>query len=122
MANQTRRHHFFLLLLLLVAVLGAVGCKRNAPAVKERIAFWENTLQTEVPVGSSKNQILRWGDERHVPFIYIPEKRWFYAIVEKLPEPGIPFPCSEWNITVQITLDSTDHSIANHVGMVGSCV
>jgi len=56
-----------------------------------------------------------------VKFDYLRQQQELYANVEKVPEPGLKFPCSEWNIIVEITLDADGHAKDSSVRAVGTC-
>ncbi len=63
-----------------------------------------------------------WGAEHHVKFDFLEQQRWLYANVERVPESGVPFPCSEWNIILTFHLDEQQRSMMNEVSTVGACL
>lgn len=110
-----------LFILMLIAVT-FVGCANAQPQLKERVKFWQETLNKEVPVGTSKGRIIDWGTAHHVKFDYLEQQQWLYANVEAIPERGIPFPCSQWNIILKISIDKAGNSTNNEVSTVGTCL
>ncbi len=110
------------LLVLFILLVGSSGCGRDPGTLAKRTDFWRRALDREVPVGTSAEVIERWGIAHRIQFDLLKEQHWLYANVEQVPESGVPFPCSQWNIIVQITLDATNHSTKNEVTNVGTCV
>lgn len=108
--------------ILVVCLLALVGCSTARQKLDERKAFWRNALNAEVPVGSRKGAIEAWGARHGVKFMYLEKKQWLYANVERIPEEGIPFPCSDWNIIVEIPIGTEGQSLENRVSAVGSFV
>jgi len=102
--------------------IALTGCSSGHPKLQERIAFWRNTLAKDVPVGTNAENIRAWGTAHHVKFDYLEQQQWLYANVAKIPEKGIHFPCSEWNIILKITIDSAGRSVKTDVSSVGSCI
>jgi len=102
-----------------VALL-ASGCG-TTPDVKARVIYWESSLSSEAPVGSSKEQLIHWGENHGVSFTYLDQQHVLYAIAEKIPDPsGIV--CTQWNITLQVSLNVNNVSTQQKVGSVGSCL
>jgi len=97
------------------------SCRQDTGALDQRVAFWNQSL-SEVPVGSSSEQVKHWADQHNVEFMYLEEQHQFYANVERVSLKGIRFPCGEWNIIIKITTDASGHSIKNEIDQVGTCV
>lgn len=109
---------FYAMLIFLILT----ACANGHSQLQERVTFWQNTLAKEVPIGTSTERIKEWGVAHHIKFDYLELQHWLYANVEAVPEKGIPFPCSEWNIILKISIDVTGHSTKNEVSTVGSCI
>ena len=107
--------------ILLVSLI-LTGCKNESTKLDERVSYWESVLASDLPVGTSTDGIHKWGETHGIKFDDLKLQHWLYANVESVPETGIPFPCSAWNIIVKITIDSTNHSVQNNVNIVGSCI
>jgi hypothetical protein len=110
----------FALVALAIATLPA--CTGDNHALKERTAYWREALSQGVPTGTSREKALEWAISRNVKFEYLEQQHWLYATVEQVPESGVPFPCSQWNIILKITIDPTGHSVKNEVSTVGTCL
>jgi hypothetical protein len=106
----------------LISASLVLGCASDQSKVQERIAFWKETLAREVPLGTPADQIQEWGSAHKIKFDYLEKQRWLYAIAEMIPETGIRFPCSQWNIILKISIDGGGRSVKNDVSAVGSCV
>lgn len=91
-------------------------------ALQDRAAYWRGALSQGVPTGSSKQKAMEWASGHNVRFTYLNQKNWLYANVEQVPESGIPFPCSHWNIILKVAFDGTGHSLSNEVSTVGICL
>ena len=105
---------------LFVGALFVSACGA-APDIKGRVGYWQSSLSSEVPVGSSKDQLILWGKKRGVEFTYLEQQHALYAIAEKIPDPsGIV--CTQWNITLQVSLNANNVSTQQKVGSVGSCL
>ena len=109
------------LIALVLTLFLLTSCRQDTGALDQRVAFWNQSL-SEVPVGSSSEQVKQWADRHDVKFIYMEEQHQFYANVERVPVKGIRFPCGEWNIIIKITIDASGHTIKNEIGQVGTCV
>jgi hypothetical protein len=107
---------------ILLISLSLVACKYDTAKLDERIAFWKNALASDLPVGTNADEIKKWGATHGVKFDDLKVQHWLYANVESVPETGIPFPCSAWNIIIKITVDTTNRSVQNNVSTVGSCI
>jgi len=107
---------------LAIAFTTLLACAGDNHMLKERAAYWREALSQGVPAGSSKQKAMEWAAAHNVKFEYLEQQHWLYANVERIPEPGIPFPCSQWNIILKVTIDATGHSIQNEVSTVGTCL
>jgi hypothetical protein len=106
---------------LLIAI-SVTGCS-NAPTpnVESRVSHWNALLSSEIPLGSKKNDVLIWGSNHDVSFDYLEKQHILYAVSEKVKDPR-GFPCDEWNIIIQISLNKKDVSIKQTVEAVGTCI
>lgn len=98
------------------------ACAGDNRLLNERTAYWREALLQGVPAGSSKRQAMEWAISRNVKFEYLEQQHWLYANVERVPESGIPFPCSQWNIILKVAIDNNGHSVQNDVSTVGTCL
>jgi hypothetical protein len=108
--------------LTLLICLSLIGCKGDTSTLDKRVAFWNSALSRDIPVGTSTDEIRKWGVSHGVKFDYLSAQQWLYANVERVPEKGIPFPCSDWNIIIKISIDTANRSTKNNVGIVGTCI
>lgn len=104
-----------------LALVALSACGRNQ-ALQERLAYWQASLSEGVPLGSTREAAMGWAATREVQFQYVEDQRWLYALVERVPEAGIPFPCSHWSIILKVNFDSTGRAIKRDVGSLGSCL
>ena len=108
--------------LVLLALVSLSACTKGNPALQARVAHWQANLSQGVPVGSTREGAMAWAATRNVQFQYVEEQRWLYALVERVPESGIPFPCSQWSIILKVNFDATGHTTKSDVGTVGTCL
>ena len=106
----------------LLIFLCLASCKQDTSELDSRVEYWNHSLSRELPLGSSTEQIKHWAKSHKVEFLFLPEQHQFYANVERVPVKGIRFPCGEWNIIIQVTVDSSGHSAKNEIHQVGGCV
>jgi hypothetical protein len=108
--------------ILIVATFFLASCTGDNVKLRERVSYWEHALAQGVPVGASKESAIAWGAKNSVKFDYLAVQNWLYANAEQVPESGIPFPCSSWNIILRIQLGTDGTAVSNNVSQVGSCV
>jgi len=90
--------------------------------IQKRTTYWKSLIDAEIPTGTTKEKIEQWGKQRGLHLTWIPDRNFFDANVEQVPESGIGFPCSEWNIIVDIYIGKDNASVKGEVSTVGSCV
>jgi len=110
------------LVLVIVALATLAACAGDRPVLTKRVTFWRDALSQGAPIGSTVEKVREWGTRYHVSFQYLEQQHWLYANVEQVPEEGMPFPCSQWNIILKVTIDPTGHSTENEVSTVGTCL
>jgi len=88
----------------------------------ERVQHWKLVLDENVPLGTSKEAIDKWASENSIEFSENPTLMKLFANVEQVPDTGIGFPCSEWNIILEVQLDKNRLSKSNSISTVGSCI
>lgn len=108
--------------LVALAVAALPACAGDNHALQERVAHWQSALSKGIPNGSSREQAIKWAASHNVKFVYLEQQHWLYANVEKVPESGIPFPCSHWYIILKVAFDGTGNSMKNEVSTVGTCL
>lgn len=102
--------------------LALMGCTQGNSHARERADFWRAEMARDIPPGTAKEKAIQWGKGRNVKFDFLEQQRWLYANVEHVPDSGIGFPCSDWNIILKVSLDANDRTIGNEVSTVGSCI
>ncbi len=108
---------------ILTIIILLSGCGENTnPLLDERMQYWEVTLESNVTKGASRESIEQWALKNSIEFIENPETKKLYANVETITDSGIGFPCSKWNIILEIQLDENEVSIGHSISSVGTCV
>jgi len=108
--------------LVALAVAALPACTGDNHTLQDRVAYWRGAISQGVPNGSSREKAMEWAAGHNVKFVYLEQQNWLYANVEQVPESGIPFPCSQWNIILKVAFDATGHSLNNEVSTVGTCL
>lgn len=104
-----------------ILLITLAGCQRSA--FNDRKAYWEKLLASAVPAGTPKAAIEDWGKSQSIHFDYIKQRQMLYANAERVTEHGLTrFICSQWNVIIQIQLDSDAKAIKREVSGVGSCL
>jgi hypothetical protein len=111
--------HFITFVLFALAL---TGCTQGNSHARERAEFWKAELAHNIPLGTTKEKAIQWGKDRNVKFEFLEEQHWLYANVEHVPDSGIGFPCSDWNIILKVSLDANDRTTGREVSTVGSCI
>jgi len=90
-----------------------------------RTAHWTHTLNDEVKVGEPKSDVQAWIDRTVRRPIdgdnFDAANKKFFVIVDDIQEP-VAFPCSDWYLTVEITLGPDDRVTSRRVASSGACV
>ncbi len=105
------------LALLCLALLA--GCSDQSARITERVAYWDQVLATQIPVGTERQRIEAWAESKSIRLSEDIPKHSLHASVEEIP--GIGFACSTWYITIQIELGADNRSIRQRAGRAGSC-
>ncbi|TKB45972.1 hypothetical protein [Thalassotalea mangrovi] len=108
--------------ILTIIILLSACSKNNNHLLDERMQYWEITLESNVTKGTSRESIKQWALKNSIEFFENPETKSLYANVETIADSGIGFPCSEWNIILEIQLDDNEVSIGHSISSVGTCV
>ena len=90
--------------------------------IQKRVAYWESLIDKEIPTGTRKENVEQWGQQQHLKLEWIPSKNMLDANVEQLPDAGIGFPCSSWNIIVDIYIGNDGSSLRRKVHSIGNCI
>lgn len=109
------------IILVALAVVALAACAGDHN-LQDRAAYWRVALTKGVPTGSSKDKAMEWATYHNVKFKYLNQQNLLYANVEQVPESGIPFPCSHWNIILKVSFDGNGYSLNNEVSTVGTCL
>lgn len=99
-----------------------MGCTQGNFRACERAEFWRAEIARDIPLGTTKEKAIQWGKDHNVKFDFLEKQRWLYANVEQVSDSGIGFPCSDWNITLKVSLDANDRATGSEVSTVGSCL
>lgn len=109
-------------LALILLSLAFMGCTSENTRLNERTKFWKSELAHNIPTGTPKEKAIQWGEKHQVKFDLLEKQNWLYANVERVPDSGIGFPCSEWNIILKVFTGADGNSIGNEVTALGSCI
>jgi len=86
-------------------------------------AYWTSTLDREVSIGELKTDAQAWV-QLQVPAgraNFDPVERKFIGVVDNIHEP-IGYPCSDWDLVVEITIGTDDRVTARRVTTSGACI
>jgi hypothetical protein len=92
----------FLILIFTPVLIDSFLRLRAGDPVDAKKKYWEQTIATEIPVGSTKKEVFRWAKNRGIGFDNLPGNK-LYSNIEHIPELGlIKFPCTFWNIIITV--------------------
>jgi hypothetical protein len=109
-------------LIATLIVITLVGCTHDNTKLQERVAFWRAELARDIPNGTSQERVKEWGAIRKIQFDYLEQQHWLYANIESVPDSGIGLPCSQWNIILKVSVDSSGRTVSNNISTVGTCL
>lgn len=113
------------ILFVIVACLGvlwSITSNITNNRVQKRLTYWRSLLDDELPAGTPKETVERWGRQRNLPLSWISDRNFFNANVEQVPDAGFGFPCAEWNVIIDIYVDAEGKTNKQDVHVVGSCI
>ncbi len=119
-----------LVVLASLLIIGGITRHITNNRIDKRVVYWESLIDSEMPAGSSIKLVKQWGKKRNISASIItgnkfqpPEaKQIFYSNVESIPDAGIGFPCSSWNIIIEIYFGQDEKYVGRRVHAVGSCI
>lgn len=104
----------------LVVLCLVSACASSGNKVHERQAYWERTVRAEVPLGTHKDDALRWAVGRSIHLTYSPENHDLHGPVEYVPVNDRV--CKGWSLTLFLTLDPADTVASETVKTYGNCL
>ena len=96
------------------------ACSSSGNKVHERQAYWERTVQAEVPPGTHRDAVLKWAEGRSIRLAYSPDSRELRGPLEYVPVND--WVCKGWSLTLEMTLDSADTVASEAVKTYGNCL
>jgi len=111
----------------LILTLSAAA-KSDSP-VAQRADYWQQRLNREIPVGSSRSAILNWALTNHLTASDDPQTHDLRIGLEEVPEPA-PKPrispsavvCKSWHISAALKLDAKGQLASAEVQTLGNCL
>lgn len=91
-----------------------------ARKVAGRVALWQQTVDRDIPPGTGQREIIEWGLKNDVT-LHLLQKRDLYGLIETMEPEGINFPCSRWNIILEITMNPAKESVRQKVRASDGC-
>jgi hypothetical protein len=86
------------------------------------VLTWDATIEKQVPIGTGRSKVEAWVAANTILLRYDADRNQLYGVVEKVPEPGLKFPCSDWNVIVEIRFDTRGRVLNHFVHTVGTCL
>ena len=116
--NFTVRCNLRVACILPLCLLAA--CASAGNNVQERKAYWERTVRLEVPVGTSRDAVVRWATGRSINLTYAPESHELHGPLEYVQVND--WVCKGWSLTLVVTLNSADTIASESVKTYGNCL
>ena len=112
----------FAILLVAAALLVFIALPKSGDGkASKRVLYWEEKLETDVPLNSSKDRLLEWAKENSIEFNSA-DSEHLSAQVEWISGFGSPMIfCSEWKIIIDVTLTPFDEVQDRIVRKVNQC-
>ena len=105
---------------LITAVALLTACGSSGSQVRERQAYWERIVRSEVPVGTDREAALRWAAGKSINLTPSTEK---HALIGALEYVAVnDWVCKGWSISLELTLDASDVVSSEAVKTLGNCL
>jgi hypothetical protein len=88
--------------------------------VRERQAYWERIVRSEVPVGTDRAAALRWAAGKSIELTLSTEKHALIGPLEYMPVND--WVCTGWSISLELILDASDVVASEAVKTYGNCL
>jgi hypothetical protein len=109
-------------------IFDQVGAWITASKINESKVHWTSVVNSEIQIGESKDQVDRWLNGRLAKntstglSTYDPNTRSFYFTGNLIKVVGFQYPCSAWQVEVEIGLGPDDRVKSRKVTLSGACV
>ncbi len=88
--------------------------------VAGHVALWQQTIAREIPIGTDRKKILEWAEVNDIA-LYKFNYTDLYGLIETLVPEGINFPCSRYNIIIEIRMDKEKKSKSQKIRASDGC-
>lgn len=113
MLRLSRIALIFLLLLLL-------SCSAALDRPRERYEYWTKRVETELPIGSSKEIVLNWIKNNKIELNKIRDHQRVTAQIERIAGDGLV--CSHWIVSLRLVFNTKAELVERKVESAGVCL
>ena len=115
-----------LLTAVLLAITATSVAKTSSPTEK-RVAYWQQKLNRDLPVGSSRVAITKWVAANSASVSGSLRSDEYRIHLENVPVPKSKFSatvvvCNSWDIFATMKVDAQDRLVSTQVGTIGHCL
>ena len=90
--------------------------------IQKSVEYWESVLNTELPAGTAERMVQEWGERRQIQLGWSSNTSTYHGNVDKIPDTGFGFPCSEWHVLIDIVLGKDGAVVGHKVHSAGDCL
>jgi hypothetical protein len=105
---------------LLMSALLMSSCTIRHNNVEERKRYWEEVVHSEIPIGSSFENVRRWTDSRRLSFVEEQNAHTLVAGLEYVPVNDLV--CKGFGLSLRLTFDPDRHVAQETVNSFGNCL
>ena len=95
------------------------GCGNEIEIQKTKV-LWEYRLASEVELGMSVEEIVKWGDKYELNINAEPYSNRIFVRLKTFEKSG--FPCKDWFLILEIQLDQNDRVSEKRLIETGTCL
>lgn len=105
---------------LFLAALLVSSCATRHNNVEERKRYWEQVVHSELPVGSSYEDVKRWTDSRRLSIVEEQSAHTLVSGLEYVPVNDLV--CKGFGLSLRLTFDPDRHVSQETVNSFGNCL
>lgn len=105
-----------------LGIFSAITGQITHQRIQERKSYWTKLMETEIPIGSTSQEIEEWNKRHDLNMRWVGGRDFYNGNVEQVPDAGIGFPCSQWNVIIDIHVGLDGKSTSQNVHSVGTCI
>tara|TARA_R110001592_G_C12579349_1_gene693291 strand:- start:57 stop:386 length:330 start_codon:yes stop_codon:yes gene_type:complete len=104
---------------ILLVVFSVLGCSRVVKE-DERISYWKSEFSTQIPKGSTYEDIERWATSHNIPFNVAKGDEGYFLVLEETKENSVV--CVSWVYKLAFQVNEKRELTEYEIGREGRCL